>query len=103
MEQTSYQWTFENVGTEDEPRTKVFVTIGGSETKKIEMGTYAGNAVDTTNDHPEALLSVSLWWAGGGDDLRIIGNGDGTLNLQHRTTDEVAGIGEWMTMQTIKE
>lgn len=103
MEQTNMDWDFRNVGTEDEPRTKVFLTITGTDTRRIEMGTYAGNAVDTTSQQTEAILTASLWWAGGGDDLRVLGNGDGTLSLQHRTTDEVSGFGEWMTLQTINE
>ena len=103
MEQTSMEWKFTNVGTEDEPRTKVSLVITGTETRTIDMGTYAGNAVDKTNEQTEAILFASLWWAGGGDDVRVVGNGDGTLTLQHRVTDEVSGIGDWMTLQTIQE
>ncbi len=103
MEQTSMEWQFTNVGTEDEPRTKVSLVITGTETRTIDMGTYAGNAVDKTNEQTEAILFASLWWAGGGDDLRVVGNGDGTLTLQHRGVDEVSGIGNWMTLQTIQE
>jgi len=103
MEQTSMEWQFTNVGTEDEPRTKVSLVIIGTETRTIDMGTYAGNAVDKSNEQTEALLFASLWWAGGGDDLRVVGNGDGTITLQHRTVDEEAGIGTWMTLQTIQE
>lgn len=103
MEQTSMEWQFTNVGTEDEPRTKVSLIITGTETRTIDMGTYAGNAVDKTNEQTEAILFASLWWAGGGDDVRVVGNGDGTLTLQHRVTDEVSGIGDWMTLQTIQE
>lgn len=103
MEQTSMEWSFTNVGTEDEPRTKVSLVIKGAETRTIDMGTYAGNAVDKTNEQTEALLFASLWWAGGGDDVRVLGNGDGTLTLQHRGVDEVSGFGDWMTLQTIQE
>jgi len=103
MEQSTLEWKFENVGTEDEPRTKVSLVIGGTNAKTIDMGTYAGNGVDTTNQATDALLTASLWWAGGGDDLRVVGNGDGTLSLEHRTVDEEGGFGEWMTMQTIQE
>jgi hypothetical protein len=103
MEQSTLDWQFTNVGTDDEPRTKVSLVIGGTNAKTIDMGTYAGNAVDKTNEQTEALLFASLWWAGGGDDVRVIGNGDGTLSLQHRVTDEVSGIGDWMTLQTIQE
>lgn len=103
MEQTSMEWQFTNVGTEAEPRTKVSLVITGDVTRTIDMGTYAGNAVDKTNEQKEALLFASLWWAGGGDDLKVVGNGDGTLTLQHRTVDEVSGMGEWMTLQTIPE
>ncbi len=103
MEQTSMEWQFTNVGTEDEPRTKVSLVIKGTETRTIDMGTYAGNAVNKSNEQTEALLFASLWWAGGGDDLRVVGNGDGTITLQHRTVDEEAGIGTWMTLQTIQE
>lgn len=103
MEQSTLDWSFANVGTDTEPRTKVSLVIGGSNPRTIEMGTYAGNAMDKSNEQTDSLLFASLWWAGGGDDLRVIGNGDGTLALQHRTTDEEAGIGEWMTLQTIKE
>lgn len=103
MEQTSMEWKFTNVGTDAEPRTKVSLVITGTETRTIDMGTYAGNAVDKTNEQTEALLFASLWWAGGGDDVRVVGNGDGTITLQHRTTDEEAGIGQWMTLQTIQE
>ncbi len=103
MEQTSMEWQFTNVGTEDEPRTKVSLVIKGTEMRTIDMGTYAGNAVDKSNEQTEALLFASLWWAGGGDDLRVVGNGDGTITLQHRGVDEVSGIGDWMTLQTIQE
>ncbi len=103
MEQSTMEWSFTNVGTYDEPRTKVSLVIGGGNAKTIDMGTYAGNAVDKTNEQTEALLFASLWWAGGGDDLRVMGNGDGTISLQHRTVDEEAGFGDWMTLQTIQE
>jgi len=104
MEQTNLQWKFDSVGTEDEPRTKISLVIAGSgASKTIELGTYAGAANDTTDTQTEALLSASVWWAGGGDDVRVLAGKNGSLVIQHRVTDEESGFGDWQTLQTIKE
>lgn len=103
MEQTSLQWRFDDVGTEEQPMVTIVLIIGGEDVREIELGTYAGSASDTTDQQSAALLSASAWWAGGGDDVRVLGNGDGTLSLQHRTVDEVSGFGEWETLQKVEE
>jgi len=104
MEQTSYSWKFQNVGTDDEPRTKIVLFIqDGDHTHNVDLGTYAGSAVDASYKFPEAIIAASAWWAGGGDDLRVVADTDGSLIAQHRTVDEVSGFGDWMDMQAIED
>ncbi len=99
MAQTDVSWTFTDVGTEDAPQVKITLNMNG---KTIDVGTYAGSASDTTSEQDEAILSASTWWAGGGDDVRVLYDGKGTFIIQHRTTDEESGLGDWEELQTIK-
>lgn len=104
MIQTSYTWKFENVGTDDEPRTKIVLFIeDGDHTHDVDLGTYAGSAVDTSDKNLDAVISASVWWAGGGDDVRVVADKDGELMAQHRTVDEEAGFGEWIDLQVVED
>lgn len=95
------KWTFTDVPQaqeSDPPQTKVTLTLGA---KTYDAGTYAGSCseiganggVDGKGLVAGELSGVQCWYAGGGDEVGLFAEEDGSMSLKHGDLDEPNGEG----------
>lgn len=73
----------------------------GSERDRILLGTFDGcMAQDAPEDGP--LLTLSCWWAGGGDDFQVRFEGTDTVVVDHRIVDEAVEIPDFTPMTSVE-
>lgn len=99
-------WDFANERTDGTGKTSADVSLilkndDGSERDRILLGTFDGC---TTQDTPEdgPILTLSCWWAGGGDDFQVRYEGVDALAIDHRIVDEAVGIPDFSTMASVE-
>lgn len=95
------KWGFTNVPQSQEsnpPQTKVTLTLGD---KTYDAGTYAGSCseigesggVDGKGLLAGELSGIQCWYAGGGDEVGLFAEEDGSMTIMHGDLDEPNGEG----------
>lgn len=76
------------------------VTKGDGSTRGIDLGRYAGcGEQKAPEDGP--LLTLTCWWAGGGDEFQVRMDATNTLVVDHRVLDEMVDIPEFTPVRSI--
>jgi hypothetical protein len=98
-------WKLEAVGTEDNPKTSIALIVNAG--KPVAIGTYFGKARESEVNPDNRLIkdavlaSVSTYWAGAGEEIRVVAGADRSLIVQNRWTDEQSGFGKWKVVKTL--
>ncbi len=99
-------WDITNERTDGTGKTSADVSFivkndDGSERDRVLLGTFDGcGSQEAPEDGP--LLTLSCWWAGGGDDFQVRFEGTDTLTVDHRIVDEAVDIPEFSPMTSVK-
>lgn len=107
MPHVTIGWLLEDKGTDDTgmQTSHVALLVGTTadpgEVTEHAIGDYAGCS-EEAQPHDGPLLTLTCWWAGGGDEFQVRMDGTDTLVVSHRGIDEQAEIGEFEDVQTIE-
>jgi hypothetical protein len=96
-------WLLEDTGTDDTgmQTSHVALLVGESGgTNDVAVGDNAGCGEETMpEDGP--ILTLTCWWAGGGDEFQVRMDGTNTLVVDHRVLDEEADIPEFTELTDV--
>ncbi len=77
----------------------LLLRVGGG-VGTVDIGSYAGcGDGEVPSDGP--LLTLTCWWAGGGDEFQVRMEGTDTLSIDHRILDEEGPIPEFTPLKTV--
>ena len=99
------KWKLEAVGTEDNPKTSIALIVNAG--KPVAIGTYFGKGREPEVNPDNRLIkdavlaSVRTYWAGAGEEIRVVAGADRSLIVQNRWTDEQSGFGKWKVVKTL--
>lgn len=105
MPHVTISWVFSNEKTDDTGMATADVALqvrtGADDVEQVALGNYAGCGEETMPSDG-ALLTLTCWWAGGGDEFQVRMEGTGTLSIDHRGLDEMVDVPEFEPMKTVE-
>ena len=77
----------------ENPYSDVYLIVKGDKEEKIKIGTYIGSFsiyddVSNRNYPTDTLTACETWFAGAGDDIRVVRSDSKTLSVQWREKEE---------------
>ena len=107
MPHVTIGWLLEDKGTDefDKQTSHVALLVGTAadpnDVAEHAIGDYAGcGEEEAPQDGP--LLTLTCWWAGGGDEFQVRMDGTNTLVVSHRGLDEQVEIGDFSDVKTVE-
>ena len=103
--QVALKWKLEAAGTEDSPKTSISLIVNAR--NSVAIGTYIGKEAGTEINKDNRLIkdavlaSARTYWAGAGEEIRVVAGADRNLIVQNRWTDEESGRGKWKVVKTL--
>lgn len=105
MPHVTISWRIEDKGTDEfgmETSTvSLAVRTSADDVENVLLGDYVGCGEEAM-PADGALLTLTCWWAGGGDEFQVRMDGVNTLIVSHRGLDEMTDIPEFTDKETIE-